>query len=126
MILQPATGVKDLNPQQVEINHLLLNRLSSIYKQWGYEEVSPPRIERLGTLMAGGAIGGGITSSVSRAIGSKLIEKAEDASWHGLLICFKIFNFSITFVFYIFFIKNVTLMNLDISVLDHIIQRPID
>ncbi len=56
MTFQPASGAKDLNPQQVESNQLLSKRLSSIYKLWGYEEVSPPRVERLSTLTAGGAI----------------------------------------------------------------------
>ncbi len=54
--MQPATGAKDLNPQQVETNHLISNRLSKVFELWGYEEVSPPRIERIPTLMAGGAI----------------------------------------------------------------------
>ncbi len=56
MTLQPAAGARDLNPQQVEINHLLTKNLADIYRMWGYEEVSPPRVERLATLMAGGRI----------------------------------------------------------------------
>ena len=56
MPLQPATGTKDLNPQQVERNKIINNELAVIYKLWGYKEVSPPIIERLSTLMAGGAI----------------------------------------------------------------------
>ncbi len=56
MTFQPATGAKDLNPKQVERNQLLCNELSKIYKLWGYEEVSPPRVERIQTLIAGGAI----------------------------------------------------------------------
>ncbi len=56
MIIQPASGAKDLNPQQVEQNKLLSYKLSEVYKLWGYKEVSPPVIERLETLMAGGAI----------------------------------------------------------------------
>tara|TARA_Y100001968_G_scaffold327115_1_gene371511 strand:+ start:989 stop:2164 length:1176 start_codon:yes stop_codon:yes gene_type:complete len=54
--LQPPSGLKDLNPQQVELNHYLINKLSEVYNLWGYEEVNPPKIERLSTLMAGGAI----------------------------------------------------------------------
>ena len=54
--MQPASGARDLNPQQVEINHLIATNLSNVYKLWGYEEVSPPNIERLETLMAGDAI----------------------------------------------------------------------
>ncbi|WP_320667734.1 ATP phosphoribosyltransferase regulatory subunit [Prochlorococcus sp. MIT 1307] len=56
MALQPASGAKDLNPKQVETNHLLSKKLAEVYRLWGYEEVSPPRVERLATLMAGGAI----------------------------------------------------------------------
>ena len=56
MPLQPASGAKDLNPQQVESNQNLTKQLSDIYRLWGYEEVSPPRVERIDTLMAGGAI----------------------------------------------------------------------
>ena len=37
-------------------------------------------------MMAGGAIGGGITSSVARAIGGGSSEKAESAAWHALII----------------------------------------
>jgi len=56
MALQPAAGARDLNPQQVEHNHRLRERLASVYRLWGYEEVSPPRVERLDTLKAGGGI----------------------------------------------------------------------
>tara|TARA_Y100001968_G_scaffold333683_1_gene398326 strand:- start:6870 stop:8042 length:1173 start_codon:yes stop_codon:yes gene_type:complete len=56
MVIQPATGAKDLNPQQVEVNRCLTNNLAYVYKLWGFEEVSPPRIERMETLKAGGAI----------------------------------------------------------------------
>ena len=54
--MQPASGARDLNPQQVEVNHLIANKLSNVFKLWGYEELSPPYIERLETLMAGDAI----------------------------------------------------------------------
>ncbi len=56
MALQPAAGARDLNPQQVELNHKLSQRLAQVYRLWGYDEVSPPRVERLETLKAGGAI----------------------------------------------------------------------
>ena len=56
MALQPAAGARDLNPQQVESNQQLSKKLSDVYRIWGYEEVCPPRIERLETFMAGGAI----------------------------------------------------------------------
>ena len=37
-------------------------------------------------MMAGGAIGGGITSAVARAFGAGDIEKAESTAWHAVLI----------------------------------------
>ena len=56
MALQPAAGARDLNPRQVETNRQLRERLASVFRLWGYDEVSPPQVERLDTLMAGGAI----------------------------------------------------------------------
>ncbi len=56
MTLQPASGARDLNPQQVRKNHLISSKLSSLYQLWGYERISPPHIERLDTLMAAGGI----------------------------------------------------------------------
>ncbi len=56
MAIQPALGTKDLNPHEVQINQLLSSELSDLYKQWGYEEVSPPSIDTLQTLMADGGI----------------------------------------------------------------------
>ena len=56
MALQPASGVRDLNPQQVRRNHELRETLAEVFRLWGYEEVSPPRVERMDTLKAGGAI----------------------------------------------------------------------
>ncbi len=37
-------------------------------------------------MMAGGAIGGGVTSSVARALGAGADERAEQAAWHALII----------------------------------------
>ena len=89
--MQPASGARDLNPQQVEVNHLISNKLSNVYKIWGYEEVSPPNIERQATLMAGGAISNKeilkivsneslglrpeMTASISRTASTRLINK---------------------------------------------------
>ena len=56
MAIQPALGTKDLNPQEVQINQLLTSKLADLYKQWGYEEVSPPNIDTLQTLIADGGI----------------------------------------------------------------------
>jgi len=56
MTLQPASGARDLNPQQVKKNHLIASQLSSLYQLWGYVQISPPHVERLETLMAAGGI----------------------------------------------------------------------
>ncbi len=56
MTLQPASGARDLNPQQVKKNHQIASKLSSLYQLWGYERISPPHIERIDTLMAAGGI----------------------------------------------------------------------
>ena len=56
MALQPAAGARDLNPRQVDANRQLSEKLAGVFRMWGYDEVSPPRVERLDTLMAGGAI----------------------------------------------------------------------
>ncbi len=56
MALQPAAGTRDLNPGEVDRNRRLSERLASVYRLWGYEEVSPPTVERLDTLAAGGGI----------------------------------------------------------------------
>ncbi|ABX08792.1 ATP phosphoribosyltransferase regulatory subunit [Prochlorococcus marinus] len=56
MAKQSTLGSKELNPRQVEENNLLATKLSEIYKKWGYQEVAPPQVEGLKTLMAGGGI----------------------------------------------------------------------
>jgi len=56
MALQPAAGVRDLNPLEVDSNRRLNDTLAEVYRLWGYQEVAPPSIERLDTLQAGGAI----------------------------------------------------------------------
>ena len=91
MALQPAAGARDLNPRQVESNRLLSERLAAVYRLWGYDEVSPPRVERLDTLMAGGAIASGdvvrlvsddplglrpeMTASIARAASTRLASR---------------------------------------------------
>jgi ATP phosphoribosyltransferase regulatory subunit len=59
MALQPASGARDLLPQDVGANRWICERLAKVYQRWGYEEVMPPSLERLDTLEAGGAIDAG-------------------------------------------------------------------
>ena len=91
MALQPASGVRDLNPQQVQRNQELRETLAGVFRLWGYEEVTPPRIERMDTLKAGGAIDSRdivrlvadeplglrpeLTASIARAACTRLVER---------------------------------------------------
>jgi len=59
MALQPAAGARDLQPGAVESNRRINELLAGIYRLWGYQEVTPPTIERLTSLEAGGAINSG-------------------------------------------------------------------
>jgi ATP phosphoribosyltransferase regulatory subunit len=56
MALQPASGARDLLPRDVGINRWIAEQLAAVYRRWGYEEVTPPSLERIDTLEAGGAI----------------------------------------------------------------------
>ena len=40
MALQPASGVRDLNPQQVQRNQELRETLAGVFRLWGFEEVT--------------------------------------------------------------------------------------
>ena len=56
MALQPASGARDLLPRDVGVNRWIAEQLAAVYRRWGYEEVTPPSLERIDTLEAGGAI----------------------------------------------------------------------
>ncbi|MFM7360946.1 MAG: ATP phosphoribosyltransferase regulatory subunit [Cyanobium sp.] len=91
MALQPAAGVRDLNPRQVDRNRRLCEQLAEVYRLWGYQEVAPPAIERLDTLEAGGAIDERelvrlvadeplglrpeLTASIARAAGTRMADR---------------------------------------------------
>ena len=52
-------------------------------------------------MMAGGAIGGGVTSSIGRAIGNKDVVKAESSAWCSLIICLIMaLIYTIIFIFF--------------------------
>jgi len=59
MALQPAAGARDLQPGAVESNRRISELLAGVYRLWGYQEVTPPTIERISSLEAGGAINSG-------------------------------------------------------------------
>ena len=91
MALQPAAGVRDLNPREVEGNRRIADQLAAVYRLWGYQEVAPPSFERLDTLEAGGGIDGRelvrlasdeplglrpeLTASIARAASTRLAER---------------------------------------------------
>lgn len=91
MALQPAAGARDLHPWEVDSNRRLGDLLASTYRLWGYEEVSPPSIERLDTLRAGGGIPEPelirlaaeeplglrpeLTASIARAAGTRMVDR---------------------------------------------------
>ena len=49
MALQPASGARDLLPRDVGVNRWIAEQLSAVYRRWGYEEVTPPSLERIDT-----------------------------------------------------------------------------
>ena len=56
MVYQPPTGARDLLPLDVAQKRWIEDRLEQVFQRWGYHRIITPTIERLETLMAGGAI----------------------------------------------------------------------
>lgn len=56
MIYQPPTGARDLLPVDVAQKRWIEQRLQTILHRWGYHHIITPTLERLDTLMAGGAV----------------------------------------------------------------------
>ncbi|MEB3831748.1 ATP phosphoribosyltransferase regulatory subunit [Phormidium sp. CCY1219] len=56
MIHQPPSGARDLLPLDVAQKRWIEERLRPVFEQWGYHRIIPSTVERLDTLMAGGAI----------------------------------------------------------------------
>lgn len=56
MIHQPPAGARDLLPLEVVQKAWINDLLQQVFGQWGYQRVVTSTIERLETLMAGGAI----------------------------------------------------------------------
>ena len=68
-------------------------------------------------MMSGGAIGGGTTSSVGRAIGNKDIKKAEASCFHSIFICF-LMSLFYAMVFYFFSDKIFSFMGAKEEILE--------
>ncbi len=56
MIYQPPAGARDLLPVDVAQKRWIEERLRPIFRRWGYHRIITSTLERLDTLMAGGAI----------------------------------------------------------------------
>jgi ATP phosphoribosyltransferase regulatory subunit len=56
MIYQPPIGARDLLPIDVAQKGWIEHRLLDIFHRWSYHRIITPTLERLDTLMAGGAI----------------------------------------------------------------------
>lgn len=56
MVYQPPIGARDLFPLDVAQKRWIEDRLQQVFHRWGYHRMITPTLERLDTLMAGGAI----------------------------------------------------------------------
>lgn len=56
MTYQPPTGARDLLPLDVAQKHWIETRLEQVFQRWGYHRIITSTVERMDTLMAGGAI----------------------------------------------------------------------
>lgn len=91
MALQPAAGTRDRHPGEVRNQRRLCEQLAGIYRLWGYREVSPPGVERIDTLLAGGGVAEAdvvrlvqaeplglrpeFTASIARAAGTRFADR---------------------------------------------------
>lgn len=56
MVYQPPTGARDLFPIDVAQKRWIEERLQQVFHRWGYHRIITSTLERMETLMAGGAI----------------------------------------------------------------------
>jgi ATP phosphoribosyltransferase regulatory subunit len=56
MVYQPPVGARDLLPLDVAQKRWIEDRLQQIFHRWGYHRIITSTLERLDTLMAGGAV----------------------------------------------------------------------
>ena len=56
MVHQPPSGARDLLPLDVAQKISIERRLQQVFHRWGYHRIITSTLERLETLMAGGAI----------------------------------------------------------------------
>ncbi len=56
MVYQPPVGARDLLPLDVAQKRWIEDRLQQVFHRWGYHRIITSTLERLDTLMAGGAV----------------------------------------------------------------------
>ncbi|HEY9639397.1 MAG TPA: ATP phosphoribosyltransferase regulatory subunit, partial [Coleofasciculaceae cyanobacterium] len=56
MVYQPPVGARDLFPLDVAQKRWIEQRLQRVFHSWGYHRIITSTLERLDTLMAGGAV----------------------------------------------------------------------
>ncbi|MBW4464111.1 MAG: ATP phosphoribosyltransferase regulatory subunit [Pegethrix bostrychoides GSE-TBD4-15B] len=56
MVYQPPVGARDLFPIEVAQNRWIEDRLQQVFQGWGYHQIITSTLERIETLLAGGAI----------------------------------------------------------------------
>ncbi|MGF1485646.1 MAG: ATP phosphoribosyltransferase regulatory subunit [Prochloraceae cyanobacterium] len=56
MIYQPPAGARDLLPLEVAQKCWINDRIQSVFQQWGYHRIVTSTLEKLDTILAGGAI----------------------------------------------------------------------
>ncbi len=72
MIYQPPTGARDLLPLDVAQKHWVEDRLEQVFQRWGYHRIITSTVERMDTLMAGGAIDQSAVIELNQAAGQRL------------------------------------------------------
>jgi len=56
MVYQPPSGARDLFPLDVAQKRWIEDRLQQVFQRWGYHRIITSTLERVDTLMAGGAV----------------------------------------------------------------------
>lgn len=56
MVHQPPAGARDLLPLEVTQKRWIADHLQEVFHRWGYHQIITSTLERLDTLMAGGAV----------------------------------------------------------------------
>ena len=72
MVYQAPSGARDLLPLDVAQKHWIETRLEQVFQRWGYHRIITSTVERLDTLMAGGAIDQEAVIELHQSAGQRL------------------------------------------------------